>query len=80
MQFCMMSSENLSFIHDLNIPPQNEIPLPYACTDRNTKSYHNVTQVCDHGTPLKKMCFYTRSMIRFCWKICENFAFTSSVY
>ena len=38
MQFSMMSSENLSFIQNLNTSPPNV--LRYAGTDRNKKSHY----------------------------------------
>ena len=42
MQLSMMSSENLSFIYNLNTSLQKrEYLLQYASTDKNKKSHYN---------------------------------------
>ena len=42
MQFSMMSSENFSFIYNLNTSLPNErIPAPYAGTDRIKRSHYS---------------------------------------
>ena len=47
----MMSSENLSFIYNMNTSPPNERnPLQYASTDKNKKSHYN-SKIYDTSTP-----------------------------